>query len=145
MKKLVTLIAALAALAVPSGAAAANVKQTGYIVGDKAAKVKLRVKVAGGDAVKLAGFRAQNVSARCDKDATIRITLTVHTPIEIERDGDFKARISDGQGGMVRIAGQVKNRGHATAGTVKTNEFQQGKRTCKVPKLPFKTSASADG
>lgn len=140
MKKLAIMFTALAALLAPSGAAAANVKQTGYIVGDKAAKVKLRVKVTDGDAVKVAGFRAQNVSARCDKDA-IRITLTVHTAIEIERDGDFKARIGDGQGGMVRIAGHVKNHGRATTGTVKTNEFQQGGRSCKVPKLKFKTSS----
>lgn len=140
MKKLTILVALLAALALPAGAVAKNVKQTGYIVGDKVAKVKLRVKVAGGDAIKVAGFRAQNVTARCGKDV-IRITLTVHTPIKIGRDGGFKDRIGDGQGGFVQISGQVGNRGRATSGSVKTNEFEQGGRTCKVPKLKFKTSA----
>lgn len=140
MKKLAILIAMFAALAAPAAAAAKNVKQTGYVVGDKAAKVKLRVKVKDGEAVKVAGFRAQNVTARCDKDM-IRITLTVHSPIEVKGGGDFKARISDGRGGVVRISGQVKNGGRATSGSVKTNEFQQGDRTCKVPKQRFKTSA----
>lgn len=140
MKKLAILIVMFAALAAPAAAAAKNVKQTGNVVGDKVATVKLRVKVEHGKALKVAGFRAQNVAARCGKDV-IRITLTVHSPIEVEGNGDFKGRISDGEGGMVRISGQVKDRGRATSGSVKTNEFQQGNRTCKVPKQRFKTSA----
>ncbi len=132
-------IAMLAALTVPAGAAAKNVKQKGYVVGDKAAKVKLRVKVHDGEAVKVAGFRARNVTARCGKDV-IRITLTVHSPIAVAGDGGFKGRISDGRGGIVRISGHVTKRGRATRGSLKTNEFRQGKRTCKVKKQRFKTS-----
>lgn len=140
MRKLTILTAALVAFAVPATAAAKNVKQTGYVVGDKAATIKLRVQVKHGEAIKVAGFRAQNVIARCGKDK-IRITLTVHSPIAVERDGDFKDRIADGQGGFVMVGGHVNNRGRATVGNVKTNEFQQGKRTCRVAKQRFKTSA----
>ena len=143
MKKIATLTAAaaaLVALAAPATAAAKNVKQSGYIVGDKAATVKLRTKVSGGTATKLSGFRAKNVVAHCGKD-TIRIQLTVVSPIKVERDGDFKGRIGDGEGGIIRIAGTVADDGLSTAGSVKTNEFTKGQKTCKVSKQKFKTSA----
>lgn len=143
MRKLASL-AALAAAAItliaPASAIAKNVKQTGFVVGDKAATVKLRVKVQGGDPVKVAGFRAKNVVARCGKD-TIRIQLTALSPTSVQRDGDFKVRLSDGKGGILRISGHVAGNGRSTAGNVKTNEFDQSGRTCKVPKQKFKTSA----
>ncbi len=140
MRKIATLTVAIAALALPAIALAENVKQTGFIVGDKSATVKLRVKVKGGDPVKVAGFRAKNVVARCGKD-TIRIQLTALSPTEVKRDGDFKVRLSDGNGGILRISGHVDDHGRSTSGNVKTNEFDQGDRTCKVPKQGFKTSA----
>jgi len=138
------LTAALVALALPAAAMAENVQQTGYIVGDKAATVKLRVKVKGGDPVKVAGFRAKNVVARCGKD-TIRIQLTALSPVAVKGDGDFKVRLGDGEGGILRISGHVENRGRSTTGNVKTNEFDQGDKTCKVPKQGFKTSAASTG
>ncbi len=140
MRKIATLTAALAALALPATAAAENVKQTGYIVGDKAATVKLRVKVKGGHPVKVAGFRANDVIGRCD-EKTIRIDLIALSPVEAQRDGDFKFRLGDGKGGILRVSGTVKSDGQSTSGNVKTNEFERGNKTCKVRKQAFKTSA----
>jgi hypothetical protein len=143
LRKIATLTAAAAAvvaLAVPATAAAMNVKQSGYIVGDKAATVKLRTKVNGGSATKLSGFRAKNVVAHCGKD-TIRIQLTALAPVEVSSDQDFKIRLSDGDGGILRISGHVKDKGRSTVGNVKTNDFEQGGDTCKVSKQKFKTSA----
>jgi hypothetical protein len=127
------------ALAVPATAASGNLKQSGFIVGDKAATVKLRVKVRKGDAVKVGGFKAQNVLAKC-KDKDIRIALIALEPVPVQRDGDFKVRLSDGDGGILRISGTVLNDGKATKGTVKTNDFEQGKDTCRVAKQRFRTS-----
>ena len=140
LRKFATLTTALVALAVPTVAHAENVKQSGYVVGDKSATVKMRVKVKDGKAVKVAGFRAKNVVARCGKDV-IRIQLTVRSPIDVEGDGDFKGRIGDGEGGIVRISGTIKDHGLSAVGNVKTNEFEQGDKTCKVPTQKFKTSA----
>ncbi|MFN8151006.1 MAG: hypothetical protein U0R24_07760 [Solirubrobacterales bacterium] len=134
------LAVAVIALTVPATATAKNIKQNGFVVGDKAATVKLRVQVKGGDPVKVAGFRAKNVVARCGKE-TIRIQLTALSPVSVQEDGDFKVRLSDGEGGILRISGSVSDDGRSTAGNVKTNEFDQGDGTCKVPKQKFTTSA----
>lgn len=140
MRKLATLAIAIIALAAPATATAKNIKQRGFIVGDKAATVKLRVNVKDGHAVKVGGFRAKSVLANCtDKD--IRIQLTALDPVPVKHDGAFKVRLSDGAGGILRISGQVLDRGKATKGTVKTNDFQQGDGSCRVAKQRFKTSA----
>ncbi len=142
MRKFATLITsatALVALAAPALAASGNVKQTGFIVGDKAATVKLRVKVDDGRATKVGGFKAQNVLAGCKKK-DIRIQLIALEPVPVNRDGDFKVRLSDGEGGILRISGQVLDDGEATKGTVKTNDFDQDGDTCRVAKQKFRTS-----
>lgn len=127
-------------LAAPATALGKTVRQTGFIKGDKAATVKLRVKVAGKDPKKVAGFKAKNVEARCDK-GPIRISLTALTPVKVDSDNDFKVRLSDGSGGILRISGTVKDDGRRTVGNLKTNDFESGSQTCKVPKQRFKTSA----
>ena len=140
MKKLATLVAATVALTLPAAAAAKNVKHEGFIVGDKAASIKLRVKASGGKATKVSGFRAKNVAARCDRD-TVRIQLTALAPVKVKRDQSFKVRLGDGDGGILRISGKVKRDGRATVGNLKTNVFDQGDLSCKVSKQKFKTSA----
>ena len=139
MKKIATLAATAAMLIAPSAALAKTFRQTGFINGDKAASVKLRVAVDNHHPQKVAGFEARNVHGRCGKKA-IRITLTAVTPIKV--DGHrFKASLHDDNGGVLRIAGRVKDGGRRTTGHLKTNRFQSGSKTCKVPRQGFRTSA----
>ena len=144
MKRLTTLAAAAMALIAPASALAENIQQEGFIKGDKAAPVKLRVKVdSSGDVKKVGGFRAQNVVASCDGEKVIRIQLTALTPVPVERDNSFKVRLSDGSGGILRITGEIKDGGRVTVGNLKTNEFESGKLTCRVSKQRFATSAGS--
>jgi hypothetical protein len=140
MKKIAILAGTAALLVAPATAEAKSYKQAGFVTGDKAAPVKLRVAVHHGHPVKVAGFRAMNVRARCEK-GPVRITLRAVTPIPVEGDNDFKARLRDDSGGVLRITGTVKDGGRATVGNLKTNSFTSGKQSCKVPKQGFKTSS----
>ena len=140
MKKIATLCAAGALLLLPASALASNIQQVGQIVHDDATSVKLRVKVNGNTPVKVAGFKAKNVMVRCE-DGPSRINFTALTPVNVDSDNGFKVRLSDGNGGILRINGKVKNDGKATVGSLKTNNFDSGKTTCKAPKQRFKTSA----
>lgn len=145
MRKIISPIVAAVALAVPVAASAGNagsVSQEGFIDGDKAASVKLRVALsASGAPQKVGGFRAKNVLAHCDKDKLIRIQLTALQAVDVDADQRFKVRLPDGEGGILRISGRVGDGGRATSGTVKTNEFSSGELTCKVAKQHFATSA----
>ncbi len=141
MKKIATLCAAGALLLLPASALANSIKQEGQIVKDDVTSVKLRVKVSGGTPVKVGGFKAKNVLVHCNKGPR-RINFTALTPVKVNSDRGFKVRLSDGKGGTLRITGKVKAHGHATVGSLKTNEFKAGpKTTCKAPKQKFKTSA----
>lgn len=140
MKKIATLCAAGALLVMPASALAKNIKQEGQIVKDSATSVKLRVKVNGKTPVKVAGFRAIGVKVRCEKGPR-RTTFTALTPVKVNSHKTFKVRLSDGSGGILRIVGKVKNDGKATVGSLKTNAFESGKKTCKAPKQKFKTAA----
>ncbi len=140
MKKIAILAAAAAALLAPASALAKNFPQTGSIKGDGVAVVKLRVGVEGGEPAKIAGFRALNVQARCGEDR-VRITLRAVTPIKVAGDGTFRARLADDEGGVLHIGGKVKDGGRKTKGVLWTNEFKSGKKTCRVPKQRWKTSA----
>lgn len=139
MKKIAILVALAAILLLPASAQAKILKQEGTIVGDKTATVKLRVKVNGGEAEKVGGFKAKNVLVRCDNGPS-RISFTALTPVDVASDNNFKVRLNDGNGGILRISGTVKNRGRATTGSLKTNDFESGTQTCKAPKQKFKTS-----
>lgn len=141
MKRIVTLAATVATLAAPAAAYGKTIQQEGFINGDKAATVKLRVEVNGNDPQKVGGFKAKNVRARCDGNEIVRISLTALTPVDVDRDNGFKVRLSDGNGGVLRISGQVKDDGNATVGNLKTNDFKSGSQTCRVSKQGFKTSA----
>lgn len=139
MKKIAIGAVTAAALLAPASALAKNFPQTGFVKGDRAATVKLRVAVDNGHPTKIAGFRALNVQARCGKDR-VRITLRAVTPIDVADDHTFKARLADDEGGVLRLAGKVKDGGKRVKGTLKTNEFESGKKTCQVPKQAWKTS-----
>jgi hypothetical protein len=140
MKKIAILAATAAALLAPAQALANTFKQEGFVDGDKAAKVKLRVEVKNGRPDKVAGFRALNVRAHCEK-GPVRITLRAVTPIHVNRDGSFKERLEDEDGGVLRIAGEVKDGGKKVLGSLKTSEFQSGSQSCKVPRQGWKTTA----
>ena len=101
--------------------------------------VRLRVAVEGGEPAKVAGFRALNVRARCGKDR-VRITLRAVTPIRVRSDRTFKARLADDAGGVLHIRGTVKDGGRKTKGRLWTNEFESGKKTCRVPIQRWRTS-----
>ena len=139
MRKLTIICVSAAALAVPSSAMAGNViRHEGQIVRDDATKVKLRVEMRGGEPRKVAGFKARNVRVNCDKGQS-RITFTALTPIKVKRDNRFEVRLSDGDGGYLKIKGEVRNRGRATVGSLRTSEFKSGGQTCQAPKQRFKT------
>ena len=106
MKKIVMAVVLTAALAVPSVASAKIIKQEGQIVGDNATNVKLRVKVNGGEAKKVSGFRARGVRTRCESGPT-RFKFTALDPVDVNDRNRFRARLSDGEGGVLRIAGKV--------------------------------------
>lgn len=143
MKKIVIAAVLIGGLALPSVASAKIIKHEGQIVGDNATEVTLRVKVNGGEATKVSGFRAKRVRTRCESGPT-RFKFKALDPVNVNDRNRFKARLTDGEGGFLRIKGKVRRRGRATVGTLKTNEFQaevDGQmETCKTPKQRFKTS-----
>lgn len=140
MKRIAIVIALSAALVAPSVAGAATIKQEGRIVGDKATKVKLRVQTKGGKPDKVAGFTAKNVRVRCENGPS-RITFSALQPIKVE-ESKFKVKLSDGEGGVLRIQGKVKDRGRQTRGSLKSNEFEaENGKMCRAPKQRFRTAA----
>ena len=140
MKKLVSLIAAAAVLAVPATASAKTIRQSGGIVGDKPTKVTLQVKTQGKDPRKVANFKARNVRTRC-AGKPARIDFTVLGAVPVNASNGFKVRLSDGEGGILRISGKVKNNGKRVVGNLKTSAFESSNgQTCKTPKQRFKTS-----
>ncbi len=84
MRKIAIIVTSAAALVVPASAMANVIEHEGQIVRDDATLVKLRVETKGGDAVKVAGFKAKNVRVNCD-DGRSRITFTALTPIKVKR------------------------------------------------------------
>ena len=120
---------------------AKNIKQEGQIVGDKATSVKLRVKVTGGQSPRRSAASRPKRRRSAATSGPDRIDFTALTPVNVNSNNTFKVRLSDGDGGILRISGKVKNGGKATVGNLKTNDFKSGKQTCKAPKQKFKTSA----
>ena len=140
MKKIAILTIVAGLLALAAVASAKSFKQSGQIVGDRVSSVKLRVTTGKSGPKKVAGFKAKNVAVRCEKGPQ-RISLTALQPIDVARNNSFKVKLSDGEGGVLTIAGKVKNGGRATKGTVKTNTFKSSDgQKCKSPKQRFKTS-----
>jgi len=141
LKKIATLCAAIGVLALPASASAETIKQKGEIVGDSETRVSLKVEVTGLGPVEVADFKAKNVFTRCDKEPS-RLDFTALDPIQVKSDDTFKARLTDNDGGFLRIAGKVKKGGAAVVGSLKTNEIQsENGSICKTPKQKFKTSA----
>lgn len=140
MRKIACLVTAAAVLVVPATASAKTIRQEGQIVGDAETKITLRVKTKGKDPVSVASFKAKNVFTRCEGEPS-RIDFTVLDAVEVEANNSFKSRLVDGEGGVLRIRGKVKDNGKATVGSLKTNNFTSSNdATCKTPKQRFKTS-----
>ncbi len=114
-----------------------TIAQSGGVVGDKAATVKLRVKVKNGVATKVSGFRANGVFTRCDGDI-VRFKYNSLDPFAVV-DNKFKIKLVGGDA-VLKVQGKVKNNGNATKGSFKTNRFSASGKTCKTPKQRFKTS-----
>ncbi len=139
MRKIACLVTAAAVLVVPAMASAKTIRQQGQIVGDAETKVTLQVKTRGKDPLSVANFKAKNVLTRCEGEAS-RIDFTVLDAVEVKENNSFKSRLVDGEGGVLRIRGKVKDNGRATVGSLKTNNFTSSNDvTCKTPKQKFKT------
>ena len=140
MRKLAVLGVAVASLAFAGSAFAGSktIKQTGGIVGDKAASVKLRIKVKNGVATKVSGFQAEDVFTRCD-GKVVRFKYNALDPLPVV-DNKFKIKLVGSGGAVMKVQGKVKDGGNATKGSLKTNKFPAGGKTCKTPKQRFKTS-----
>lgn len=139
MKKSAVLAVAIASLAFAATALAGSktIPQTGQIVGDKATSVKLRIKVKNGEAVKVSGFKANNVFTRCDGDV-VRFKYNALDPLPVVNN-KFKIKLVGGDA-VLKVQGKVKSHGKATKGSLKTNKFTNNGATCKTPKQRFKTS-----
>ena len=78
---------------------------------------------------------------RCDKKPS-RLDFTALDPIDVKSDNSFKARLTDNEGGFLRIQGKVKKGGSVVVGNLKTNEIKsEDGSLCKTPKQKFKTFA----
>lgn len=141
MRKFICLVTAATVLAVPAVASAKTIRQAGQIVGDKEATITMQVKTSGKDPLSVANFKAKNVFTRCEGEPS-RIDFTVLDAVPVSKDNRFKSRLVDGEGGVLRINGKVKDNGKATVGSMKTNNFTSADGvTCKTPKQRFKTQA----
>jgi hypothetical protein len=140
MKRLAISVLAVAVLAVPATASAKTIRQKGGIVGDQPAKVTLQVKLNGKDPKAVANFKAKNIATRCNGQPA-RIDFFVLDAVPVKDNNGFKVRLTDGEGGILRISGKVKNDGKRVVGNLKTNAFDSSNgQTCKTPKQRFKTS-----
>ncbi len=130
-------------LVAPSAALGKTIRQEGFVKSDKAATVSLRVKVSGGEPRRIVGFRAENVMGNCDGGAEIRVgLLRALVPIKVRRSSEFKVRLANDKGEIIRISGKVKKRGRAVTGNLKTSDFSDAGEVCRVPKQKFSTSKS---
>jgi hypothetical protein len=141
LRKLAVLGVVIASLAFAASALAGSktIAQTGGVIGDKAASVKLRIKVKNGVATKVSGFQASNVFTRCDGEV-VRFKYNALDPLPVV-DNEFKIKLVGGGGAVMRIQGKVKNGGRATKGSLRTNTFSSAGHTCRSPKQRFKTSS----
>lgn len=142
MKKSAIVLAAiiLTFVAVPSVASAAKYRQTGQIVGDKAAKVQLRVKTNRKDKpTEVAGFKAKGVRTKCGGQI-VRYQYNALNPIPVLKN-KFKMVLTGSGGAKLTIRGKVRKQGQLTRGSIKSNRFTGSNGTkCKTAKQRFKTS-----
>jgi hypothetical protein len=137
----VVLILAIALLAAPALAGSKKIRHRGTVVGVEDSKVSLRVKVKGGRARKIIGFKVEGVQARCD-EGRFSFRFQALDPTRVTRKGNFKEVLKNPDGAKLTISGTVRKRGRRVAGFVKTNRFDGGGTagTCKAPKTRFRTA-----
>jgi len=140
MRKVALVTVAVIAMVFAASALAGSktIRQSGQVVGDKAATVQLRVKVKNGVATKVAGFKAKNVFTRCD-GKVIRFKYRALDPIPVANN-KFKIKLTGGDA-VMKVQGKVTSHGKATKGSPTTNRFTgYHGATCKPPKQRFKTA-----
>jgi hypothetical protein len=143
MKKTLTIaltVMLLFAAALPATAATKKIGHRGQIVGDEETKVTLKLTKRDGKIRKLNRFRARDVFARCD-GRNARASFVALDPTKVTPKGNFKERLKNPNGEVLRIKGSVKQRGKRVVGFISTNDFDGGSAgTCRVPKQKFKTA-----
>ena len=139
MKRWVAIAVVLAVAAAPALAEAKKIKHRGEIVDDPGTKVTLKLTKRGGEIRKVSRFEAVGVLTRCDAGDR-RYAFTALDSTKVTRKGNFKERLRNPDGSVLRIKGTVKNRGRRVVGFISTSEFDGGSAgTCQTPKQRFKT------
>lgn len=141
MKKLVALLGASALLLVPASASAASVKHTGKINEAPGSKVAFKAVKKQGEIVRINGFRAKWVPAKCGNQRTTVAAIRSTNPLRV-KDGKFQNKLMTADGKTkIFIRGKFKQQGNKTKGTIRTSKFKSSGMTCKVPEQIFKTKA----
>lgn len=113
-------------------------RHTGNVKNDPAASIKLRVTKKGDKYLKVSGFRANNVFSRCN-GTNSRIDLRVLDPLRV-KGSRFDVKLTDGEGGVLRLAGKIKRGGRETEGNLSTSNFEsEDGQLCNTPRQPFVT------
>ena len=77
---------------------------------------------------------------RCDAGDS-RFEFTALNPTKVTKKGNFKERLKNPDGDVLRIKGTVKQKGKSVIGYISTSEFNGGSAgTCQTPKQKFKTT-----
>lgn len=139
MKRLVAVAVVLTVAAAPALAEAKRIKQRGEIVGDPGTKVTLKLNKRDGEIRKVSHFKAVGVLTHCDAGDR-RFVFTALDSTKVTSKGNFKERLKNPDGSVLRIKGTVKNHGRRVVGFISTSEFDGGAAgTCQTPKQKFKT------
>ena len=131
---------AVAALALPALADAKTIRHSGSVTGDPETEISYRVKTKNGKPRKVAGFEARGIVTKCDGEPT-RFNFTVFVPISVNKRGNYGVRLPGDDGAILRLSGSVTKNGKAGTGNIKSNDFNEGGMSCKVPKQHFKTTS----
>lgn len=140
MKGLSMLVAVLALALTPALAEAKKIKHSGQIVADPNTRVTLKLTKKGGEIRKLSKFKARRVRTACS-EGEFTFTFTAFDPTKVTKKGNFKERLKNADGSVLRIKGTVKKRGRKVIGFISSSDFDGGTAgTCRVPKQRFKTT-----
>ena len=142
---LIALVAALPTIATATkngghGQKPRVVKNAGEIDGDDATRVTLRVVIDGASSAEVERFKARNVLVQCDDGPSRIDAFTALKPITVGPKGGFGVKLTDSDGGVLRVNGVVGEGGESTTGSIKTNKFPSGDQMCKSPKQTFTTA-----
>ena len=87
---------------------------------------------------------SKDVLTRCDtKNGRVnkRFQYSALDPISVNSMDQFDAVLTDKSIGLkITLQGEVKKRGKAVTGKIKTNRFDLKNKVCRVPSQKFKTA-----